>query len=153
MTPRLLNRSALIVVAAAGLLMVSACGKQGKLVDKGYVYKLLNNRVYIGEAVHKGVAYPGEHQAIMKSAGYTREDVKQYVFAHSKISNADLKRMNLKDGALAPGDETSMVDLVETPDDLLVIAAGGKAGVQSCYIPGWGGKDGSQAVTKEIRKP
>src|SRR5215468_472214 len=29
-------------------------GKQGKLVDKGYVYKLLNNRVYIGEAVHKG---------------------------------------------------------------------------------------------------
>ena len=61
--------------------------------------------------------------------------------------------MNLKDGALAPGDETSMVDLVETPDDLLVIAAGGKAGVQSCYIPGWGGKDGSQAVTKEIRKP
>jgi DNA invertase Pin-like site-specific DNA recombinase len=40
-------------------------GKQGKLVDKGYVYKLLNNRVYVGEAVHKGVAYPGEHQAII----------------------------------------------------------------------------------------
>jgi len=99
------------------------------------------------------MVFAGEHQAIMKRAGYTREDVKQYVFAHSKISNADLKRMNLKDGALAPGDETSMVDLVETPDDLLVIAAGGKAGVQSCYIPGWGGKDGSQAVTKEIRKP
>jgi DNA invertase Pin-like site-specific DNA recombinase len=40
-------------------------GKQGKLVDKGYVYKLLNNRTYIGEAVHKGVSYPGEHQAII----------------------------------------------------------------------------------------
>jgi DNA invertase Pin-like site-specific DNA recombinase len=40
-------------------------GKQGKLVDKGYVYKLLNNRVYIGEAVHKGMAYAGEHQAII----------------------------------------------------------------------------------------
>jgi DNA invertase Pin-like site-specific DNA recombinase len=40
-------------------------GKQGKLIDKGYVYKLLNNRVYVGEAVHKGVAYPGEHQAIV----------------------------------------------------------------------------------------
>jgi site-specific DNA recombinase len=39
--------------------------KQGKLVDKGYVYKLLNNRVYVGEAVHKGLAYPGEHQAII----------------------------------------------------------------------------------------
>jgi len=40
-------------------------GKQGKVVDKGYVYKLLNNRTYIGEAVHKGVSYPGEHQAII----------------------------------------------------------------------------------------
>jgi site-specific DNA recombinase len=40
-------------------------GKQGKLVDKGYLYKLLNNRVYVGHAVHKGTAYPGEHQAII----------------------------------------------------------------------------------------
>ncbi len=30
---------------------------------QGYLYKLLNNRIYIGEAVHKGVSYPGEHQA------------------------------------------------------------------------------------------
>ena len=43
-------------------------GKQGKLVDKGYVYKLLNNRIYIGQAVHKGTAYPGEHQAIVSQA-------------------------------------------------------------------------------------
>ena len=31
MTPRLLNRSALMALASAGLLLVSACGKQGKL--------------------------------------------------------------------------------------------------------------------------
>ncbi|MGC2777471.1 MAG: recombinase family protein [Bradyrhizobium sp.] len=43
-------------------------GKQGKLVDKGYVYKLLNNRVYIGQAVHKGTAYRGEHKAIISPA-------------------------------------------------------------------------------------
>ena len=43
-------------------------GKQGKLVDKGYIYKLLNNRVYIGQAVHKGIAYPGEHVAIMSQS-------------------------------------------------------------------------------------
>ena len=45
------------------------------------------------------------------------------------------------------------VDLVETPQDFLVIAAGGIAGVQASYIPGWGGKNGSQSVTREIRKP
>jgi hypothetical protein len=47
-------------------------GKQGKLVDKGYVYKLLNNQVYIGEAVHKGTAYPGEHEAIIDRALWDR---------------------------------------------------------------------------------
>ena len=43
-------------------------GKRGKLIDKGYLYKLLNNRVYVGEAVHKGTAYPGEHEAIVDRA-------------------------------------------------------------------------------------
>ena len=36
---------------------------------------------------------------------------------------------------------------------LPVVMAGGKAGVQSAYIPGWGGRNGSQAVTREIRRP
>jgi site-specific DNA recombinase len=39
--------------------------KGGKPVDKGYLYRILNNRVYLGEAVHKGIAYPGEHMAII----------------------------------------------------------------------------------------
>jgi DNA invertase Pin-like site-specific DNA recombinase len=39
--------------------------RRGKPIDKGFVYKLLNNRVYAGEAVHKGTAYPGEHAAII----------------------------------------------------------------------------------------
>ena len=39
--------------------------KRGKLIDKGFIYKLINNRVYLGEAVHKGTSYPGEHEAII----------------------------------------------------------------------------------------
>jgi len=39
--------------------------RRGKLIDKGFLYKLINNRVYIGEAVHKGTSYPGEHEAII----------------------------------------------------------------------------------------
>jgi site-specific DNA recombinase len=39
--------------------------KRGKLVDKGYLYKLLNNGTYLGLAVHKGTAHPGEHAAII----------------------------------------------------------------------------------------
>ena len=39
--------------------------KTGRPVDKGYLYKVLNNRTYNGEAPHKGVSHPGEHQAIV----------------------------------------------------------------------------------------
>ena len=39
--------------------------KRGKPIDKGTLYRLVNNRVYIGEAVHKGTAYPGEHEGIV----------------------------------------------------------------------------------------
>ena len=41
--------------------------RRGYMLDKGALYKLLNNRVYIGEAVHKGEAYPGEHEAIISA--------------------------------------------------------------------------------------
>jgi site-specific DNA recombinase len=39
--------------------------KRGKPIDKGFLYKLLNNRLYLGEAVHKGQSHPGEHDAII----------------------------------------------------------------------------------------
>jgi len=38
---------------------------RGNRIDKKYIYRLLNNRAYIGEAVHKGDSYPGEHEAII----------------------------------------------------------------------------------------
>ena len=37
----------------------------GDRIDKKYLYRLLNNRAYIGEAVHKGESYPREHEAIL----------------------------------------------------------------------------------------
>jgi site-specific DNA recombinase len=40
--------------------------KRGKPFDKGTVYKLLNNRTYVGEVEHKHTAYPGEHEAIIE---------------------------------------------------------------------------------------
>ncbi|NOX41258.1 MAG: recombinase family protein, partial [Alphaproteobacteria bacterium] len=39
--------------------------KQGKPITKNYIYRLLNNRVYIGETVHKGQSYPGQHKGII----------------------------------------------------------------------------------------
>jgi len=47
-------------------------GKTGRLLEKGDLYKLLNNRTYRGEAMHKGRSYPGEHEAIISQALWDR---------------------------------------------------------------------------------
>ena len=39
--------------------------RPGRLIDKGYLYKLLNNPVVIGIAAYKGEHYPGEHEPII----------------------------------------------------------------------------------------
>jgi site-specific DNA recombinase len=52
-------------ILARQLIHEGVRNKYGNLIDKGILYKLLNNPVYIGEAVHKGVSYPGEHVAIV----------------------------------------------------------------------------------------
>jgi hypothetical protein len=34
-------------------------------MSKNFLYRILNNRAYIGEAVHKGTGYAGEHQRLI----------------------------------------------------------------------------------------
>lgn len=60
--------------------------KQGALIDKGYLYRLLNNRVYRGEAVHKGEAYAGEHEAII--------DTRLWEQVHDIMGESPRKRAN-----------------------------------------------------------
>jgi site-specific DNA recombinase len=50
---------------ARELVAAGATNRYGHLLDKGVLYRLLNNRVYIGEAVHKGTSYRGEHDPII----------------------------------------------------------------------------------------
>lgn len=50
---------------AKELVAQGATNRYGHLLDKKVLYKLLNNRAYIGEAVHKGTSYPGEHRPII----------------------------------------------------------------------------------------
>jgi hypothetical protein len=44
----------------------------GRVWTKGAIYKVLANRVHLGEAVHKGVAYPGEHVEIIDQRSWDK---------------------------------------------------------------------------------
>ncbi|MBF0325495.1 MAG: recombinase family protein [Alphaproteobacteria bacterium] len=46
--------------------------REGAPFTKNFVYKLLENRVYLGEAVHKGIAHPGEHPPIVDRATWDK---------------------------------------------------------------------------------
>ena len=105
-----------------------------------------------GRRPQYAMVFAGEHQQTFKKAGWSREQVQQYVFENAKSSVAELKRNFMIAGDLKPEDENAMSPIIETPQDLLVLAAGGRVGVQSAFIPGWGAKTGSQSVTREIRR-
>jgi site-specific DNA recombinase len=69
---------------ARELVAAGEKNRYGHLLDKGVLYKLLNNRVYVGEAVHKGTAYPGEHEPII--------DRKLWDQVHSILKESPRKR-------------------------------------------------------------
>ena len=48
----------------------------GGIITKAILYVLLHNRTYIGEAVHKGKSYPGEHSAIVSKDLFSKVQTK-----------------------------------------------------------------------------
>jgi hypothetical protein len=100
---------------------------------------------------HYMIILAGEHMRTIAGSGWTKADIRRYVFEHSQISVAHLKRYHHIPGEIKPGDDTKMRPIVESPEDLLVVAAGGNAGSFSAYVPGWSSRKACRAVTKEIR--
>ncbi|HEV8438357.1 MAG TPA: hypothetical protein VGT40_09710 [Methylomirabilota bacterium] len=97
------------------------------------------------------VVLAGEHMRTIAADGWSKADIRKFVFENSKNTVAHLKRTGRVPGGVKPEDESTPRPVVMTPDDLLVVAAGGRAGSFSCYIPGWGSRTSSQAVTVIIK--
>ena len=72
----------------------SATTKRGRPLTKSDVYRILSNRVYLGEAVHKGTAYPGEHDAIVTQA--------QWDAVHAVLQVSPRVRVNRTRNTTAP---------------------------------------------------
>lgn len=61
--------------------------RQGRLMDKGFIYKLLSNRIYLGEIVHKEESHPGLHAPII--------DRRTWDDAHSVMKESPRARANM----------------------------------------------------------
>src|SRR6058998_178452 len=101
---------------------------------------------------HYCVALAGEHMRTIAASGWDKKRIRQFVWENTHNSHAHLKRTQRMSGPLEPADETRMRPLLASPDDILVVAAGGRAGAFSCFIPGWSSAKSSAAVIKEIKR-
>jgi hypothetical protein len=104
----------------------------------------------VGSQPQYFLIFAGEHRAILAREGWSKGKIREYCFANSQTSHAELKRIQVMPGEPAPGDEERMRPLVVSPEDFVIVAAGSEAGAFSAFVPGWSGKRSSQSVTKEI---
>src|SRR5262245_8842420 len=94
----------------------------------------------------------GEHMRTIAASGWGKAQIRDFVFTHTQNSLAHLKRTHRLAGDVQPTDETTLRPLLASSDDLLVVAAGGRAGPFTVYIPGWSSRRSSAAVTKLIQE-
>ncbi len=105
----------------------------------------------MGQAYYT-VVLAGEHMRTIAKDGWSKKEIRTFLFEHTRNTHAHLKQTGRMSGAIQPGDETALRPLVISPEHILVVAAGGRAGAFSCYIPGWGSARNSEAVTKEVKR-
>src|SRR5258708_21018204 len=91
---------------------------------------------------------PPQLRAHFDAAGWSKADVREYVFRHARLRRAEWADCG-KGSVVGEHGEREHTALRE-PADLLVIAAGGPAGGFGAVIPSWDGSK-SSAATLAIR--
>ena len=80
-------------------------------------------------------------------AGWSKADIRQFVFERARIHRREWAQVGK--GAVVRDRGDSVYTALDSPDDLLVIAAGGPAGGFGAVIPPWLGHK-SHAVTMAV---
>ena len=91
---------------------------------------------------------PKQLRDLIAAAGWQKADVRRFVFERARVRRSDWSTVG-KARLAARGDHDRELRALETPDDLLVVAAGGPAGGFGAVVPPWFGTK-SRAVTQAI---
>ncbi|MEM7542297.1 MAG: hypothetical protein AAF384_12045 [Pseudomonadota bacterium] len=93
------------------------------------------------------IVLPPQLRAHFDAAGWSKADVRDYVFEHAKVHRHEWAACGK--GAVVANKGDREYRALVSPDHLLVVAAGGPAGGFGAVIPPWLGKT-SQAVTVAV---
>ena len=91
---------------------------------------------------------PKQHRQIFSAAGWDKRRIREYIYETAHVERREWRTVG-KSAIAGLRDEARTYRALRSPDDLLVIAAGGPAGAFGAILPPWYGKK-SLAVTAVI---
>jgi len=91
---------------------------------------------------------PRQHREIFAAAGWSKQNIRDYTFEAARVKRGEWRAVG-KSAVAGRKDEEKVHRALRSPDDLLVVAAGGPAGGFGAILPPWYGKK-SLAVTVPI---
>jgi hypothetical protein len=94
------------------------------------------------------VVFPPQLRSVFHDAGWSKDDVRQYVFERARVRREDWEAVG-KRAVVSDANRHREYTALNKPDDLLVLSAGGDAGGFAAVIPPWLGPK-SAATTASI---
>jgi len=88
-----------------------------------------------------------QHRDVLIAAGWSKHDVREYVHERARVTRGDWRGVGKAAVVGGKGDDVHAA--LRSPDDLLVVAAGGPAGGFGAVVPPWYGTK-SLAVTMRV---
>jgi hypothetical protein len=89
-----------------------------------------------------------QQRELLAAAGWAKKDVREYLFERARVTRGEWRTVG-KAAVAGRRDEGRVYTALRTPDDLLLVAAGGPAGGFGAIVPPWYGAK-SLAVTEVI---
>ena len=99
-----------------------------------------------------GLIIPKQLRELLVAAGWQKQEVREYMFRAARVFRRDWATVGKANIVHRSGGPDQEFTALRSPDDLLVVAAGGPAGGFGAVIPPWLGSR-SRAVTQAIDSP
>jgi hypothetical protein len=113
-----------------------------------------SNHLYLGG--ESMLALGPEHAAVLANAGWTKRDVRAFLFEHARKPLSQVKiggmygpetRRNLWPRWIGHDNEQERIPIARRAEDLTLLVAGG-AGRHSVYLPGWGARSATRKIER-----
>jgi hypothetical protein len=113
-----------------------------------------SNHLYLGG--ESMLVLGPEHAALLANAGWTKRDVRAFLFEHARKALSQVKiggmygpetRRNLWPRWIDHDDEQERIPIARRAEDLTILVAGG-AGRHSVYLPGWGSRSATRKIAR-----